>query len=305
MRTHAKEISTLINLALASAKLKNLTVYEKHQIFKIRPQIHIILQSATGSGKSTILNQVAERVNLKQSVYTNLTFASFVGTIDEQTKLYVPGAAWDSRNSLLLIDEWDNQSKHQLMNALLQLLENGKFARRLGRTCFSGKLKDGDLFVKPSKDGIIDIRSRFSLILATMHNIWSSPSLTLNALTNRCIPYRFKLSMKELDMIANGQQLFKYENLLSDKCNGEIEVNVYNRIRKLCYPLCNEETYLRTIGEICRIYNITHKWNERLFKWIIALKNSYQKRQEYVQHYFSAYKKTGKMASKWQTCRKK
>ena len=73
------QLCKLLNISIATAKIKSLLVDSTY----IRPQLHCIIYGALGSGKSSILNEVGER--LKISPIIDFSMATLFGTIDKNT----------------------------------------------------------------------------------------------------------------------------------------------------------------------------------------------------------------------------
>lgn len=265
---HLKKISELISLSMGSANIQTIVVDEPKRKFKLRPQIHVILEGNIGSAKSALLGEVAEKCNESKderdhiSVQTNLTFPSVVGTIDSQTKQIIPPVTWDIRNSTLLIDEFKWTGKGELIDAMLQMLESQVYTRRFGLFSVGKSDVDGDLFFKVS-NGQIKIKTRFNMILATMRNLDTQRDIALRAMASRCLRYRFTLSKKELAKIACGEELIDLKKY-APKEHIEISRKTYMHILKIVKRSSVDEShFLRLIGDLCRLWAVTGRLNER------------------------------------------
>ena len=271
---HGEAISFLINFALDSLKLKTLEVEKRPEGKKrltepLRPQIHILLQSKKGSFKSTILRQIGK--DREMPVFTDVTFPSLVGSIDKETKQILPAGAWLCRNNTLLIDEWaDNFERKAVINALLQLTEGGEYARSISRFSMPSEENDSDLFFKV-KNGQIRVKTKFSLILATMHNLLRSSNDETQALISRAIPYSFQLSQEELDSIVSGNPLLILKPKKKVKENVKIKYADFKRLLEISHG-AKETIFSRTFGDLCRCFAI-YGWNDAYFNFIIELKN--------------------------------
>lgn len=262
---HFKTISILTNLSKASCDIKHLKFMEPKKVFIARPQIHIGLQSEIGSVKSTLLDEIKDRYwHNKIEKNTGLTFASVVGTIDNMTKQIIPPVTWDCRNKHLLVDEFKWSDKGELINALLQLLEGQEYTRRFGLFSSDSKLKDKDLYFTV-KAGEIKLRTRFSMIFATMHNLKQSTDIMLRALKSRLLLYAFKLSRKELQTIAEGAEIL--EPMEYDPPESiTIPKDIYKKILRIVNNAnIHSDDYLRTVGDCCRVYAVSsyHKDKEK------------------------------------------
>lgn len=266
--THQKTISLLVNLAVNSLRLKSITVQEQAGPFQLRTQMHVILQAAKSSTKSTILDSVAGAA--KVPVYTSMSWPGLVGSIDKETKQYVPAAAWDARNKPLLMDEWDSgDEKKELIGALLQLTEGGRYGRRIARWCAPTELKDGELFAS-AKDGELLLKTRFALVLATMMDVTGSTSAHTQALVSRAIPYRFKLSEEEIERALQGHSFYKPETW-SFEPDAKINIKTYSKL--IVYSRASPLSIrARVVGDLCRAYAMLG-WRPEVFDEIIAHKS--------------------------------
>jgi len=265
---HFRIISELVGISMATARIKYLIAKEPKRDYQMRPQLHLILQSNTGSVKSTILREISEAFNPFLDVNTNITMPSVVGTIDTKDKRIVPPVTWDCRNSTLLLDEFKYTEKSELIAAMLQLLEGQQYTRRLGIFMFPIKKEDGDLFFK-AKNGKIQIKTRFNMVMATMRSLDRAKSIDLQAFVNRTLLYPFRLTREELKEVAQGKHVLdikKYD--VPEKVI--IEKNIYAKILKEVDKSNVPETdYLRAIGDCCRIYAVTK--NPKLYRWAITI----------------------------------
>lgn len=271
---HGEALSFLINFALDSLKVKTIQIEKRPEgkrtiLESLRPQIHILLQSPKGSFKSTMLKQVGKAQEVP--VFTDVTFASLVGSIDKETKQVLPAGAWLARKNVFLIDEWaENLDRKAVVNALLQLTEGGEYARSISR--FSSPLDefDNELFFKV-KNGQIQIKTKFSMIMATMKNLLRSTNDETQALISRTIPYAFTLSQNEIKNIVSGQPLFKLKSKKNIKEHVRIKYADFQRILEI--SLGAKDTILsRAFGDIARCFAV-YGWNDEFFNFIIERKN--------------------------------
>jgi hypothetical protein len=238
-----------------------------------------------------MLGQIASKIDVP--VLLEVTKPGLVGTIDNKTLQLIPGAAWECRNNLMLIDEFNVSKKNDSWEAFLQLLEQQEWSKRFGMFSASLQENDNDLFVHVDK-GKIDLRTRFSCIIATMKDFRFMRGQKFRALITRTIPYNFVLSEEELDMVADGHEFF----VLDKKFNGDfvdefivkrkkylwIKGIVKNTLKNECNSrIIRSELFLRTIGDCCRLFASSQKKLEKkdfetVVKWKI---NAQQKIGEY------------------------
>lgn len=280
-RNISKELSFLVNSSIRSAKISGLILEESRGDFVARPSLHILLMAPIGQAKSTVLGQISKLVG--RSVITELTRAGLVGTLDSKTLQLVPGAAWECRNSLLLLDEFSFGRKKEGWEVFLQLLENQKWSKRIG--IFSGDAmeKDGDLFYGSNK-GRIDIVTRFACIAATMKDLRFQRSQNFRAFLTRVVPYAFDLNEDDISRILDGEFLFKLDHdILGEELETEKRVAraKYNKIKRMTDSIlkksCKNESIrkelkMRTVGDCCRLFAATGMNNRRHFTDIIKWK---------------------------------
>lgn len=279
------EMTWLINVALATAKIRKLTVQEPNIKYNLRPSLHVILQSKVSSTKSTILEQIGSEIT--KPILTEITRPGLVGTIDQKTMQLIPGASWECRNSLMLIDEVSFSDKDNSYDAFLMLLEQQKYSKRFGLFSASQETKDKDLYLRVDK-GQIDIKTRFSCIMATMKRLEYMRGQRFRALMTRVVPYQFDLNEEDLNKIAEGHSLVTIQDT---KIDPEIHISLedYQKIKELVNKelskcstkFIREELFLRSIGDACRIYAVTKSMDKipEVISWKI-------KAQELIGKYY-------------------
>lgn len=293
-----KELNYFVNLAIASAKIKKIIIQQEHGVFSLRPQLHLIISGDKSSFKSTVLNQVAKHFDT--SPYTDISMPSLIGSVDKQTREFVEGAGWQSRNGVLILDEHEfTNSKgypKDIVNVLLQLTEGEqKYKRKTSIAPLRAiNKKDGDLYCKANK-GTIEVKTNFTLMIGTMSHL-NFRNAKLDALKSRCLPIVWKPEPKVLLNVMSGLPIFSYENLL---CEDTVFINKHRNKGKtaLQFVECvniNLETYQkiktfveanikdyslypRIVGDCCRIYAITKCIDLGLFLKVLDLKGSSKK----------------------------
>ncbi len=267
----SETLSKLINIIIASTKIKEIKLPHMY----LRPSFHTIICGNIGSGKSHLLKQVCE--HLKILPITSLTPATFLGTVDKDMKELIPPAIWDYRNTILPIDEYSFDAKKTSdktnLNILLGLLENPLYRKKMGFRCMNKKYRDKDLYCKV-KNNTVEVKTRFSLMMTTMMQLNRLQNQQIIALISRCLIIPFNLSMDELKSQAKGRIYYHHKNI---KTEDKIIINRlnYDKIIKLVDDNRIQKTsYLRTIGELCRVYAVLGKYNEEMFNLIINLKKN-------------------------------
>lgn len=268
--THGAELSLVANLAVNSLKIKSLQIEQRRDNKKIlqpiRPEIHAYIQAPKSSFKSTVLKAIAAQQGT--GVLTDLSFAGLVGSIDKDTRQVVPAAAWDFRNKVLLFDEWAETFERKVtINALLQFTEGGYYSRKIARASAPVHLKDKKLYFR-ADNGMFEIQTRVSVVMATMHNLLRSTARETQALISRCIPYEFKLSDAEIDAVLEGQPLVELSCLKPKETEVVIPSETYRKILDLCKGR-RSTAYPRMVGDVCRAWALVG-WDTEIFDFLIS-----------------------------------
>jgi hypothetical protein len=271
-------LNKLVNIAAHSVKIKKLITKEPYRDYEMRPQLHLLISAPFGEMKSTILREISQLYPSK--IVTDLTFPSLVGSIDRTTKQIIPAAVWECRNKLMLLDEYTATRESLVTRALLQLLEDQYYSRKIATYSADLNEEENDLFFKV-KSGSIEVKTRFSCIIATMRDIRRIREQIFQALISRCIPIRYEMGKEEINQVLEGRKLISHENHdvkevveistedykhIKEVVNGEIEMsNIGNA----------KQVLARTIGDCCRIFAVLGKHDEKLYRTILRLKASY------------------------------
>lgn|SRR3990167_3002862 len=283
--SNAELISLFVNMSVASARIRRLTLHEKHGTHNLRPQINLLLASAIGSCKSTILSQIT-RENKLPEPFPDISFPGLVGSIDHNRGDVVPAAAWEFRNKILCIDEFNYKKDRTVTKALLQIMEGQTYTRKLARHSVPMEMKDKDLFFRV-KDGTIELKTRLATIIGTMYvqNFIKHPQgEDMHALLSRTIPVYFTLQQDELYQIADGKILYRYK-----KFNPPQEIDIkrkdYNKIVDYVKSQgMSHELFLRTIGDCCRARAVLGRHDEEIYRLIAVCK---KRRHELINPVFN------------------
>jgi len=274
------EIDKIVNICLASSKIRKLIIKEPKCEYSMRPTIHLFLRSQIGSGKSTILNGIAKEV--KSQVMTEITQAGLIGTIDGQTKQLIPAKAWECRNNLLLLDEF--KIARNDWGVFLQLLESQTWDKKFGMFSAPKEEKDGDLFFGV-KDGNIRLKTRFSCIIATMKRLEFMRGQDFRAFLSRCLIHQYHFGLADLDFILQGHKIFEINHKLINRCAKKKEIIVSRKNYKIILEFVKEifrtsdvpaqtkeELLLRCVGDCCRIFAVLGKHDKPFYQQVILNK---------------------------------
>lgn len=266
------QLSKIINIAIATSKIEKLII--PHTV--IRPFMHILLYGRVGSGKSTILRDVLKKVG--QMPVTNLTKATLYGAVDKTSGSFIPPVTWDSKNSVLGLDEFyipKEGTARYIAHELISLMENPFYTKKIGYRCneFNDKTKDG-LFCRVKKNRI-EVKTRFVLFANTMMNLNLNKKMEnydVVAFASRCLVIPYYPSLDDLKRKARGEPYYIYKELTPKKSIVKISKQQYNKILSFAEDYnINETNYLRTIGDLCRTFAVVG-FKEEIFKMIMKIK---------------------------------
>jgi hypothetical protein len=272
-----EKLNVLVKLSCQSAKLPPLQVATKDGCYRNeRSQISVFIQTPFGEFKSTILKFASQ--HYPSIILTDVTFPKLVGSYDVESKRIVPSACWEYRKKTILLDEFHFRSG--IINALLGLMEGGEYARAIARNVArSTSKKDGDLYFKCSKTGWIRVKTRFSAVIGTMHNVVYIPHLTYDALVSRCIPVYYRLFPSDFREILEGERKlftpldFGVEPLTQVDWD-DVEY-VWDVVENSCLGQYSHLHNLiaRTTGDLLRCFSILGRHDDELYSFIIAMKS--------------------------------
>jgi len=262
-----ERLSKIINIAVASARSENITLPTK-QI--IRGQIHLMIYGHVGSGKSHIMNKIANETKAIKTM--GLTRSTLLGSVDKSTGTFTPPAIWDARNSVLLIDEFYVEvkgSERSMLNVLLPVMEtNPEYKKRYGYRCNDFDEEEGGLFCKV-KNNTIHCKSRFVFIANTMMDLEHTKMQELIALKSRCIVIKYSPSLDTIFSKLNGEPDYIYKKI--NNKHKKITKQVFKKlIEKLKTHEIKAENVLRTFGDLCRVYHVIG-WNDEILDDIVNL----------------------------------
>jgi len=263
-------LSKIINIALASCKVKEIVLPNKK---RIRPQIHLLMRGSVGSGKSSILNDVAEALDLMPQM--GLTRATLLGSFDKQSGIFTPPAVWRYRNKPLLIDEFyigtRDGGARDALNTMLSLMEYAKYEKAVGYRGNEFSEEDGDMFCKV-KNNIISCRTKFLFFANTMQKLERSDMIEIQALQSRCITIPYYPSLDDLKRKLNGEPYYIYQEIVPKKEFVKISKKTQEKIIEMMdLKNIKEERYLRLFGDLCRVYAVLGKIDKEIFDLIIGL----------------------------------
>ena len=268
-------INRLINISCATVSIESLIVRQQYRDLRIRPQLHLILQSGPGSLKTTILEEVGVVHNVTPFSY--ITYAAAIGSIDSITGDLIPGLVWQTRRRPLLLDEFRSGERGDTgsIDVLLGVLESGLYKRKVGQRTRPFSEEDGDLYYRV-KDGEIEVKTRFPCIIATMKNLDMARSEKYQALAQRCIPIRFALTAKDLDEILQGKPFYEHAKYRTEP-HITISRHDYHRIHEIARAFRDRNptfqcVFARAVGDLCRIAAVTGEIDEQLCHLVCHLK---------------------------------
>ncbi|MEO0303947.1 MAG: hypothetical protein ABIM64_01665 [candidate division WOR-3 bacterium] len=267
-------ISHLSFLSYSSSKIRSVIIEQDEGKKKIRGNIHFFLRANTGSFKSSILRELAQ--NFHVDVIEMITQAGLVGTIDKNMNV-IPGEAWNSRNKILLLDEFNLEGNSSCISPLLSLLEDQTYKKVVGRFALEKKERDGDLFFEV-KAGELKMKTRFSCIICSMRKIEKNRSMNIEALLSRCVVYSYDLSYEEMNEILLGKKILKIEKThLNSLTDVVISNSDYHHILEIVrsYPGFDyKRQYARTVCDCCRAFAVLRKHDEKTYNLLTMLRQT-------------------------------
>lgn len=263
------ELCRLINISIATSKIRELKVGSEY----IRPQLHCIIYGALGSGKSRIINEVGN--SLKVHPIIDFSKATLFGSVDKNTGMLNPPVIWQCRNSCLLIDEFTfvSNSPHSisLLQGLLPILEIPRFVKKVGLRINEVSEKDKDLYLK-AKDGTIDCKTRFVMILDTMMDLRARHSNWIDALISRCLVIPHYPNLDDLKKLSRDGTFYEFKDL-KVKPVVIIKKKDYAKILEVVESIIKEpQAYLRSVGDCCRVFAVLRRHDENIYRNIVRMK---------------------------------
>lgn len=263
------ELSKLFSISVASSRIKKLSIPHKN----IRNSLHIVLYGEVGSGKSDTINNICKNLKIQPSI--SLTRATLLGSVDKNSGQFIPPMAWECRNSVLPIDEFSfnhrDPSQKALLSTMLQVMETQEYQKPLGFKTPDFKKRNQDLLLQ-IKNNKLYVRTRFALMMTTMQNPHRYRGSLTTALISRCIiipHYPTLEDLKKKAMGLNPFELIRYDP--------EPEVNISKKdysyiLNYLHSKKLTTTMYLRTLGDLCRIFAVIGEHDRELYDLVYNLK---------------------------------
>ena len=262
------ELNKMLNIIISSSGISSLQIKER----KIRAQLHCIIYGGLGGAKSEILWEVGKNMNKVPTL--SFSQANLYGSVDKMTGIHMPPMLWDCRNSVLLLDDFifntKNYKSMNILQSLLPLLEFPRIVKRVGYRCNEVNESDGDLHLKV-KDGVIDCKTRFSMVMNTMTDLRRKSSEYIDAFASRCIIIPHYPSLDDLKRLARDGTFYEFKKI---EVEPHVKIDGKNYSRILNFVESNvkkPDSYLRTVGDCCRVYAVLRRHNEEIYNIIIKL----------------------------------
>jgi hypothetical protein len=244
----------------------------------MRPQLHVLLQSRPGALKTTILEEIGHAHGV--TAYSYATYAAMIGTIDRLTGQIVPGIVWETRKKPLLLDEFRTGERGDAgsTDVLLGVLESGHYKRKIAIPCQAFEERDGPLYYR-TKNGEIEVQTRFPCIVATMRNLDMSRSDKVKALLARLLPIRYDLPDEIIDAALQGSTLYAPIKLTPPK-ETTIKRRDYQTVIRVASEIRSDnsgfrDNYSRAVGDLCRIFAVLGHHDLELYRLVCYLRVGY------------------------------
>lgn len=151
--------------------------------YEVRPQIHTLIISPFGSGKSSIFRDLEKRVEAGYRL-TEYTLPGLIGTI-KPSGLVTKGFALKCAGKVLIIDEFQ-KLQIQAKDALLSILEEQFYRRNLGFEVNPPYRDKGEYHEVNCEGNMFDVSVRLSAVIGTMY--YRRDRIEDLALLSRCYP---------------------------------------------------------------------------------------------------------------------
>jgi len=266
----SEQLSRIVNIVLASSKLKE--IHLPHMT--IRANLHLLIWGDVGIGKSTILKEIGENMDVES--VRGLTPAVMLGAVDKSTGEFLEPITWTYRNKVILLDEYHiekfDKKGREVLNEMLKLMEHPRYIKKVGYRCNEIEEVEDDLYLRV-KSGKIACNTRFSMVIDTMMNITKKKQLKeIEALASRCLTIYLAFSFEELRKIAMGKVIYSYSHIKLKKDIVKINKKTYAKIESYAGARKNNKSrYFRLLGDLCRIYAVIGKIDHELFNLICDL----------------------------------
>jgi hypothetical protein len=266
-----------------SSGIRRITLHYADGTAKNLPRcvFHVLLTSGKGSLKSTRFDELL-RLFPERTVYRDsITYAALCGSIDKEAKVSNIPTAVLADGKTLLMDEIIRDREGNFTKALNQLTERGSYFRDIAiAPRHPINLFDGRFVVE---DGHIFVKSRFSLIMATM----LTPSQFAHseigrALLDRMIVLDFGLTLDDKLKILSSANPESFIYDLEFNPQSEIDITYDNYQEILDFWTENDHQHdIRRFGDLLRCYAVLGKHDKETYLEIIKLGSpiSYERRR--------------------------
>ena len=256
-------LDTVMSACHTLRMIKKIYIEENGKIFKIRAQIHPMIISPFGTGKSAITSTLDEEKIFK---IENFTRASIEGSISKDGD-YIPSVLTRTGGKLFIIDEW-NSIDFFGQTALLGILENQQTTRSIGF-----KVKSPYNFLDNAKrplvkfivnENLIYLEAYFSCIAYAMEFPIYENSQKAKALLSRFSPLFIEPTKQFIRAVTKGE----FTVNVDDQCHEPLErifikKDTYNSVhdkyfeyieKHKLFPIDSDEYGFvsRTLSEIIR-----------------------------------------------------
>jgi hypothetical protein len=97
------------------------------------------------------------------------------------------------------------------------------------------------------------------------------------ALTQRCIPIRYDLSNDSIDAVLDGRLSPFIHFKFTPPNHAHVGRKHYRKIREIAATIRDKtdnfkEVYPRAVGDLCRLYTVTGRFDPQLFRLVCYLK---------------------------------
>jgi len=124
-------LDKIMSSAFSLRKMQQIILEQKNnKIYSLRPQVHVLVISPYGTGKSSITKSLVTRFPKDVFRVDDLTKSALYGSISKNND-YIPSILTQCAGKLMIIDEWNN-IRNEAYAGMLSVLENQFLAKTLG-----------------------------------------------------------------------------------------------------------------------------------------------------------------------------
>lgn len=252
-------LELLINSSNALQKIISIEVEQSNHLWKLKPQMNVLIVSPFGTKKSTMFRSLVERYPTDFIILDDYSPPALMGSISK-LGMFIKGTLLELGGKTLIIDEF-SEIKGKSKTVLLNLIENQRFRRSLGFRMFQPFHSKSKFHEYHGKENMIWGKIQFTVIAGSMY--WTTKYTKDRALLSRFNPVFLEPTLDEILQMGKGKFEPKFENKSTYVTTVKISEDAYkdyyehmeNTVRELNkkYPIEDKGFVLRINSDIIRL----------------------------------------------------